>query len=186
MGEFTVLSQIQNEPIALLALLILVIYKTIAIIVPLIKKKDDKVEETKDKKCNCTSLSGKLEKIEALLEKHTLERKEDALERIKRQEEVDARLDKHYEYIKEAVIQSGVGVVWTPGVPFVELVNAALLNIRLGKNGNLQEKLVEAIMKEPNGITTYKSLLNAFILEHGPKMSKHFNTTIDWIEKRII
>ena len=168
----------QNEPVALLVLLVLIIYKTIAIVIPYVKKKDEKMDE-KHPKCNCASLSGKLEKIETLFEK-------DAQERKKRQDEVDARLDKQYEFIKEAVIQSGVGVVWTDGVPFIEIVNAALLNIKLGKNGNLQEKLVEVIMKEPNGVKTYKSMLSAFKSEHGPKMSDHFNNTIDWIEKSIV
>ena len=74
--------------------------------------------------------------------------------------------------------------MWTPGVPFLEMLKAALLNIRLGANGNLTNKLLEAILKEPNGITTWKSFISAYVREHSP-MSSHFIETIDWIEKRI-
>ena len=183
MQEISFLTQLQNEPVALLVLLAFVIYKTIATVIPLVAKKDKDLEEedgtpAKKSQVNYNNLAKKLKKIESLLEK-------DAQERKKRQDEVDKRLDKQYEYIREAAMQSGVAVVWTSGVPFIELIKAALLNIKLGANGNLQEKLVEAIMKEPNGKTTYKSVLSAYKLEHGP-MSNHFNDTISWIGKRIV
>jgi hypothetical protein len=106
----------------------------------------------------------------------------------KRLDETSKRLDKHYEYIKEAVIQSGVSVVWTPGVPFIELVRAALLNVALGANGNLREKLTQAIIKRPSGREDYQSELNSFIKERKKreeKISDHFYKTIDWIEKRL-
>jgi hypothetical protein len=103
---------------------------------------------------------------------------------LARLDEIDKRLDKHYEYIKEAAVQSGVSVVWTPGVPFIELVKAAFLNIKLGANGNLREKLLKAIMKEPNGRTIYQSILSAYVREH-ENVGSHFNETVKWIEKRI-
>jgi len=124
------------------------------------------------------NLDEKVQKIEAFLEKDSIERK-------KRQDEVDRRLDEHYQYIKEASIKSGIAVVWTQGVPLVELFEAAISNIRLGANGNLKEKLVEAIMHAENGKTIWKSVLGNYLREHGHKTSEHFSNTIDWIEKRI-
>jgi len=125
------------------------------------------------------NLNEKVTKIETFLEK-------DAVERKKRQDEVDKRLDAHYEYIKEASIKAGIAVVWTDGVPLIELYNSAISNIRLGANGNLKEKLIAAIMHAPDGRAIWKSVLGAYMREHGQKVSQHFLDTIDWIEKRII
>jgi len=102
-----------------------------------------------------------------------------------RLDEIEKRLDSQYEFIREAVLKSGVAVVWGQGVPFVELVEAALLNILLGANGNMREKLVVAIMKEPNGRIIYQSILNSFIRKHEKQINSHFKETIAWIEKRI-
>jgi len=124
------------------------------------------------------NLDEKVQKIETFLENDSIERK-------KRQDEVDRRLDEHYQYIKEASIKSGIAVVWTQGVPLVELFEAAISNIRLGANGNLKEKLFEAIMHAENGKTIWKSVLGNYLREHGHEVSEHFSNTIDWIEKRI-
>jgi len=102
-----------------------------------------------------------------------------------RLDEIEKRLDAQYEFIREAVLKSGVAVVWGQGVPFVELVEAALMNIMLGANGNMREKLVGAIMKEPNGRVIYQSVLNSFIRKHEKNINSHFKETIAWIEKRI-
>jgi len=124
------------------------------------------------------SLDEKVLKIEAFLEADSIERK-------KCQKEVDRRLDEHYEYIKEVSIKSGIAVVWTQGVPLIELYQSGLSNIRLGANGNLKEKLVEAIVHAPDGRAIWKSVLSNYMREHGHNVSKHFTDTIDWIEKRI-
>jgi len=184
MPEIAIITQLKDEPAALFVLGIFVVYKIgetfLAHFLPWLKKKGDHKEEGhKDDQQDDSikNLVDKLSKIEAFLEK-------DAIDRKKRQDEVDKRIEKHYEYIKEAALQSGTAVVWTPGVPFLELLKAAVLNIKLGANGNLRTKLVEAIIKEPNGIVTWKSFLSTYVREHGP-MSKHFNETIEWVEKRI-
>jgi len=124
------------------------------------------------------SLDEKVLKIEAFLEADSIERK-------KRQEELDRRLDEHYEYIKEASIKAGIAVVWTDGVPLIEFYEAGISNIKLGANGNLKEKLVEAIMHAPDGRAIWKSILSNYMREHGHNVSDHFSNTIDWIEKRI-
>jgi len=177
MEEFAFLTQLKDNPAALAILFVLVIYKTIDILIrlvfPFFKKNGEKQAQGEIVK----NLVSKLDNVEAFIEK-------DAVERKKRQEEVDRRLDAQYEYIKETALQSGIAVVWTPGVPIIELFRAALLNIKLGANGNLREKLLEAIMNSPNGRTVWKSVLSAYRKEHG-EMSKHFNETIEWIEKRI-
>jgi predicted Holliday junction resolvase-like endonuclease len=106
----------------------------------------------------------------------------------KRFDGIEIRLNKRYEYIREAALQSGIAVVWSSESPFIELVRAALLNIRLGANGNLRNKLLQSIMKEPNGRKIYQSVLSAYINERKERkenIDDHFYKTIEWIEKRI-
>jgi hypothetical protein len=70
------------------------------------------------------SILGKLKNIESLIEK-------DAIERKKRQEEVDYRLDKQYEFIREAALKSCVANIWGDKVPLIEFLDAALLSKHL-------------------------------------------------------
>jgi hypothetical protein len=109
----------------------------------------------------------------------------DAIERKKRQDEVDHRLDKQYEFIREAALQASVAIVWNDDVPFVEKTKAAFLSIKLGANGNLRGKFIQMILKEPNGIKTFRSLLSTYKRESEHNISKHFTETIDWIEKQL-
>jgi len=140
---------------------------------------DDEVDQKDSQQDDLIkNLSEKVLKIEAFLEADSVERK-------KRQEEVDRRLDAHYEYIKEASIKSGIAVVWTQGVPLVELFEAAISNIKLGANGNLKEKLLAAIIHAQDGRSIWKSVLGNYLREHGHNVSERFSNTIDWIEKRI-
>jgi len=99
---------------------------------------------------------------------------------------IEEILAEHYEYIKEASIKAGIAVVWTQGVPLIELFEAAISNIRMGANGNLKEKLVEAIIHAPDGVSIWKSVLGNYLREHGHNVSEHFSNTIEWIEKRIV
>lgn len=177
--ELHLITQLKDNPAALGILIVLVIYKTIDLLIRLILPYIKRFWGKKTQGDIIKDLATKLEKVETFIET-------DAVERKKRQEEVDRRLDAQYEYIREAALQSGIAVVWTPGVPIIELFKAALLNIKLGANGNLREKLVEIIVKNPNGITIWKSVLSAYRKEHGNKMGDHFNETIEWIEKRIV
>jgi len=183
MDEFNIIAHIKDDPAAQAILFVLIIYKIIDLIIkhlfpvifPFLKKR----QVQKDQSDIVKDLVEKLEKIEEFNAKDLVERK-------KRQEEVDRRLDAQYEFIRETALSSGVAVVWaTAGVPIVELFRAALLNIKLGANGNLREELVKVIIKNPNGITVWKSVLSAYKREHGGKMSDHFNETVAWIEKRI-
>jgi len=100
---------------------------------------------------------------------------------------VNQRLDTHYKYIKEAAIQAGISVVWSDvGAPFVEVIRAALLNIKLGANGNLRDRLAEVIKGlGKDGVSIYKSLLNEFIKNSDGKLSEHFYETINWIDKEL-
>jgi len=182
MDEFNLIAHIKNDPAALAILLVLIIYKSFDLIIrhlfpfifPALKKNREAQPDV------IKNLVDRLEKIDDF-------NKKDLVERKKRQEEVDRRLDAQYEFIKEAALSSGVAVVWaTAGVPMVELFRAALLNIKLGANGNLREELVKVIIKNPSGITVWKSVLSAYKREHGGKMSAHFNETVEWIEKRIV
>lgn len=167
MEEFAFLIHLKDNPAALAILFVLIVYKAIDLLVRFIFSNSKKSE-----------LVGKLEKIDAFMEK-------DAIDRKKRQDEVDGRLDKHYEYIKEAALQSGIAVIWTDKAPLLELFKASLLSIRLGANGNIKEKLLEVIIKNPNGKTLWKSVLSAYKRDHGD-MGEHFKETINWIEKRLM
>jgi hypothetical protein len=104
---------------------------------------------------------------------------------LERLGEIDKRLDAHYEFIKESALRSGIAILCSQDPPFVELVNAALLNIKLGANGNIRGKLANAIIKEPNGREIYQSILSAYMKEYGKTIGDHFIKTIDWIEKRL-
>jgi hypothetical protein len=99
--------------------------------------------------------------------------------------EIDKRLDAHYGFIKESALQSGVALLCSQDAPFVSLVKGALLNIKLGANGNVREKLVQAIIKEPNGRELYQSILSDYMMQYGKTVGEHFIKTIDWIEKRL-
>ena len=182
MDEFNIITILKDNPAALVIFFVLIIYKSFDLIIrhifplvfPSLKKKQ--VQEAQSDVIK--DFVDKLKKIEDFNEKDLIERK-------KRQDEVDKRLDKQNEFIRETAIQSGVAVVWaTAGVPMIELFRAALLNIKLGANGNLREELVKVIIKN-NGISVWKSVLSAYKRENGNVMSEHFNETIDWIEKRI-
>jgi len=182
MEDFNLITLIKDDPAALFILFVLIVYKSIDLIIrhvfPLVFPSFKKKQVQEAAPDVVKDLVDKLKKIEDFNEKDLVERK-------KRQDEVDKRLDKQYEFIRETAIQSGVAVVWaTAGVPMVELFRAALLNIKLGANGNLREELVKVIMKN-NGISVWKSVLSAYKRENGNKMSDHFNETIEWIEKRI-
>ncbi|MDR2731411.1 MAG: hypothetical protein LBB81_11015 [Treponema sp.] len=100
---------------------------------------------------------------------------------------INQRLDAQYLYVKNAVIQAGVSVVWGNKAPFVEVIKAGLLNIKLGENGNLKERMIEVIMGLDNGVEIYRSLVNEFI-----KANKEVNTndffkeTMEWINRRLV
>jgi len=104
--------------------------------------------------------------------------------------EIRKRLDTHYTYIREAVVQSGIGIVWSYKAPFKEAIWAALNNIKLGENGNLITRTVEIIMEAgKNGVTDYRSELNKFIKENftrpGKEIPEHFTKTIEAIDREI-
>jgi len=106
-------------------------------------------------------------------------------------EAIKNRLDIHYAFIRDAVVQSGIGVVWSGAkAPFKEIIWAGLNNIKLGENGNLIPRLVAVIMQQGDGgISLYHSELNKFIKDNFTKPKKeipeHFREVVKEIEKHI-
>jgi molecular chaperone DnaK (HSP70) len=95
----------------------------------------------------------------------------------KKLEEIEQRLDMQYRYIKDATITAGVSVAWGEKAPFVEVVKAILLNLKLGANGNTEERLKEVIMGMPNGLQLFRSIFNDFIKNN--KVSAEFHQVIE-------
>jgi len=106
---------------------------------------------------------------------------------LKRLDEIEKRLDAQYGFIREIATEMGIALLVGQKVPFPDLVESSLTSIMLGGNGNVRDKLVNAIIKEPNGRVNYQSQLGAFIRKHEKniKTNSHFKETITWIEKRI-
>jgi len=104
---------------------------------------------------------------------------------------INKRLDVQYGFIREAVVNAGVAVVWAgTKPPFEEAIWAALNNIKLGENGNLVTRVPTIVMEEgKNGVTNYRSVLNRFIKENFTKPEKpipeHFTDTTAEIDKHI-
>jgi len=106
-----------------------------------------------------------------------------------RLDKIDKRLDSQYEFIKNAVIQSGIGIIWSGSkpVPFVEVVNAALLNISLHANGNQRKRLLTVIMDHGvHGVTDFTSLREKFINENKSRLDQYFYDAMAWLDKQLL
>jgi len=100
---------------------------------------------------------------------------------------LDKRSDAQYDYTKNAAINAANGVVWSDkGAPFLEVIKAGLLNIMLGQNGNLIDRMVDVIMGFGNkGVETYRSTLNEFIDKNRSKLDSYFWDSIKRLEAKI-
>jgi len=101
---------------------------------------------------------------------------------------VESTLNTHYGFIRNAVVQSGIGVAWSDkGAPFDETVKAILMNISLGENGNHEDRLVEVIMGrgKDKGVQDYRSKLNEFIKENRERLTPYFYDAIERVNKRL-
>jgi len=101
--------------------------------------------------------------------------------------EIDDVLKYHYRFIRNAVVQSGIGVAWSDkGAPFDETVRALLMNISLGENGNHENRLVEVVMgKGKGGVEDYRSKLNEFIKENKDRLDGRFYEAVERVGKRL-
>jgi hypothetical protein len=124
---------------------------------------------------NIKTMLEKLKRIEAQLERN-------AAEGRKRNAEVGARLDKQYEYIREAALKSCAALVFADNVPLIEFFDAAFMNLYLGANGNTIEKVVKTIVKEKGNLSVYKSELAKFMGAH-KNTSEHFKNAVEQIRK---
>jgi hypothetical protein len=128
-----------------------------------------------------------------------VERKQEDSEKDKQQDgivnqilvrlgDIEKRLDSQYGFIKNAVIQSGIGIIWSGAKPppFVEVANAALLNILLGANGNQRKRLLSVILEHgEHGITDFTSLKEKFINENKNRLDQYFYDTMAWLDKQL-
>jgi hypothetical protein len=122
----------------------------------------------------------------AILDK--VKKLEDGFESLARRvDEIDGVLKSHYQFIRNAVVQSGIGVAWSDkGAPFDETVKAILMNISLGENGNHKDRLKEVIIgKGEGGVKDYRSKLNEFVKENKNRLDGHFYKVIDEIDREV-
>jgi len=99
---------------------------------------------------------------------------------------IDGRLDDHYKYIRRAVTFSGMSVGWSgaSGIPFEEVVDALLMNISLGENGNHEERLKNVIKGGgDNGRRDYYNKLNKFIAENKGRLDAQFYEVMERVRK---
>jgi hypothetical protein len=104
----------------------------------------------------------------------------------KRLDKTEKRLDAQYRYIREAAVQSSVAVAWGEKAPFVEVIRAILMGVKLGTNGNMRERLIEVIMGMKDGKSLFESVLNIYRKDNpDTAQNKYFNDTIDWVYRRL-
>jgi len=139
--------------------------------------KNDPNKERKDFEQDETisSVIAKLEELESVIKK-------DATERNKKYDEFNARLDKQYEYIKEAALKSCTSIVFSDNVPLIEFLDAVFTTLYLGGNGNTINRVTKRIIKTKETLETYNSELAKFRKEH-KKVSAYFENAIEQIHK---
>jgi molecular chaperone GrpE (heat shock protein) len=98
-------------------------------------------------------------------------------------ENINNRLDRQYQYIKETALKSCIGVIWSENVPIVEFLDAAFLYLKLDGNGNTIRRVVKMVMKH-DAVETYRSELSKFRKEN-ENLSKHFSDSITEINKEL-
>jgi hypothetical protein len=121
------------------------------------------------------ALFEKIKHIEIMIEKSTTESK-------RRNAEIDARLDKQYEYIREAALKSCTAVVFADNVPLVEFLDGVFTSLWLGNNGNTISQVTKKIIKTPETLQTYNSELSKFRKTH-KKPNAHFESAIEEIHR---
>jgi hypothetical protein len=122
------------------------------------------------------TLFERVKNIETILEK-------DAIERKKRQTEIDSRFDKIDLYNKENVIKSCSALVFSDKTPLIEFYDAAFLSIYLGSNGNTIDEVVKRNLADKANLSHYKSSLSKFRKEH-EEYNQHFENAIKIIYDR--
>jgi hypothetical protein len=96
---------------------------------------------------------------------------------------INNRLDRQYEYIKEAAIKSCTAIIWGEKVPIIEFLDAAFLSLNLGVNGNTNNRIIEVVIGA-DAVAVYRSELSKFRKEN-KNISGHFNESITAINKNI-
>jgi len=122
-----------------------------------------------------SGLMKKLNELESVIKK-------DATERNKKYNEFETRLDKHYEFIKEAVLKSCAGIVLNDNAPLLEFFDAVFMTLYLGGNGNTISRVTKRIIKNKDNLETYNSALARFRKEH-KKFNKYFEDAIEQIHR---
>jgi hypothetical protein len=135
----------------------------------IIKNRDKDIEQDNTIK----TLFEKLENIETALDKNSTENK-------KRHIEINTRLDKQYEFIREAVLKSCAAMVFTNDVPLIEFFDAVFMSLYLGANGNTISRVTKRIIKSKENLETYNSELAKFRQKH-KNTNNHFENAIKQI-----
>jgi RNA binding exosome subunit len=136
-----------------------------------------KIKNTKDiqQDNNIKELVAKLEELEQVIRK-------DVKERTEKYTQFETRLDKQYEYVKEAALKSCAALVFSDNVPLVEFLDAVFTSLYLGNNGNTISRVTKRIVKSKETLETYNSELSKFRKTH-KKTSKYFEDAIEQIHK---
>jgi len=142
--------------------------------------KDDPADPDKGKKDieqdkTIVAIVKKIEGLEAII-------KDDMTERNKKYNEFEKRLDKQYEYVKEAALKSCTAIVFADGVPLVEFLDGVFTSLYLGNNGNTIKQVTKKIVKSEETLGVYNSELAKFRKTH-PNPSPHFEKAIEQIHK---
>ena len=117
-----------------------------------------------------SSVIEKIEELEAVIKK-------DATERNKKYAEFETRLDKQYEYVREAALKSCTAIIFSDDAPIVEFLDAVFTNLYLGGNGNTIGRVTKRIIKTKDTLETYNSELAKFRKNH-KKTSAYFESAI--------
>jgi len=115
----------------------------------------------------------KIKSIEDVLEKNLIENG-------KHFGEINIRLDKNYEYIKEAAIKSCIAIIVAPNSPLIEFFDAVFLCLYLGGNGNTINFAVKRLLEDKQNLEIYKSCLVKFRKEH-KRINSYFEEAIKQI-----
>jgi hypothetical protein len=111
----------------------------------------------------------------------------DVENRIKRQEEVDSRMNILYEYLRETTVRSCLAIIANEKIPVVEYFDTLFLYLKLGGNGSSPGMATTFIMKN-NAVTIFHSELRKFReaeRKAGRKVSENFEKAVKEIECQV-
>jgi len=137
------------------------------------ENKDNNKDIEQDKTIN--ELFEEMKNVNDILEKNIINNN-------KQFSAINTRLEKQYEYIREAALKSCAALVFNDNTPLIEFFDAVFLSLFLGANGNTINRVTKRIVKTKENLEIYNSELAKFRGVH-KVTNNHFENAIDQIHR---